>query len=228
MLFAILCVLLASSGVTAALVLLNTQREYRLARNEYDDLRALLGSETTTPAPLVTAELKRTVVAINPDYVGWMRIDGTRVDYPVVQGTDNKRYLNLTFSGECSAAGTIFVDRKCEGAFSSPLAVVHGHNMKDGSMFASLHGYRDEAYLKKHPTITVITPQGEVLAYRVFAVRLTNTADTLFALPGKGQSNMDKYFAEYEVPEGAEHFLALSTCTKGGSKDERLLVFAAR
>ena len=226
--------------ITAVIMLLNAQVEYRKAQNEYNDLRLLEPSPSSSivssPAPSdekpisspqVVTEFAQKLLDINPDYIGWIKIEDTVIDYPIVQGADNGTYINRTFSGEYNASGSIFMDWKCEGRFSNSLAVLFGHKMKDGSMFASLHSYQDNTYLEKHPDISVTLPNGETLTYKIFAVRLTTVTDSLFSLFDKEQKDIEDYFSEYDAPEGATRFLVLSTCTTGGNDNNRLLIFAA-
>ena len=241
--FTALFVLLFALGVTSVFTMVHIGREYRAAQREYSALREgivpasnppssafsrppLISAEATVPPSDIT-ESTRELLDINPDYIGWIKIDETPIDYPVVQGKDNGQYIHVTFKGEQNASGTIFMDWKCEGAFAAPLAVLFGHNMKDGSMFASLHNYRDNAFLAAHPDISITTPNGEGLTYRIFSVQLTTVADKVFSLFGKNHKEIADFFIEYNAPASATHFLVLSTCTTGGSDNERLLAFAA-
>ena len=96
------------------------------------------------------------VFPLNPDMVGWIRIDSTRVNYPVMQTTDPERldyYLDHNFYNKESKYGSIYVDELCDVNEPSDNITIYGHNMRDGSMFAALHGYRNEEFFKEHPTI---------------------------------------------------------------------------
>lgn len=89
----------------------------------------------------------------NNDTVGWIRIDGTNLDYPVVQRKDEKDYyLKRNFEGQASDYGAIYVQETCD-LLTSDNVVIYGHNMKDGSMFAALHGYKDKDFFEAHPII---------------------------------------------------------------------------
>ena len=253
LIIAALIITTLAGAIIAALMLILAQREYRAAQDEYEELREYspLVSESSTPPTSLspspppspstapdtdhdpvealpeTPEPVENLQNINPDYIGWIKIDGTVVDYPVVQGKDNWKYLNTTFMGEYNKAGTIFLDWRCSGAFDNHFALLYGHNRKDGSMFTALHDYADKTYLKEHPDVTIVSPEGEILTYSIFAARLTTVTDELYTLFGKSQNTVERYFARYNAPEGAERFLVMSTCTFGGSDDDRLLVFAA-
>jgi sortase B len=102
-------------------------------------------TEATTAAPELTERAKK-LLDQNPDTVGYIYIDGTEVDNPVVQTTDNEYYLDHGFDGEEFRAGTVFMDyRDVYGAETdtwSENIVLYGHNMADNTMFGSLRRYR--------------------------------------------------------------------------------------
>jgi len=88
----------------------------------------------------------------NPDLFGWLKIEGTVIDYPVMHTPyDPERYLHVDFEGNYSFAGVPFVDAACD--VDSDNLLIYGHNMLDGSMFRSLMRYRDKTYWQAHPTI---------------------------------------------------------------------------
>ena len=236
---------LAIVGISLSVfILIREQVEYRAAQNEYKQLRdySPIGDKFAHPPPATTPLLPDDEVEevlpdepepvvdlleINPDYIGWIKIEGTPIDYPVVQGRDNERYVRLTFTGEYNRAGTIFMDWKSKGAFESSIPLLYGHNLRDGGMFAHLHNYRYKSFLDEHPMINIVTKDDEALTYRIFAVVLTSVFDDLFTLFDKSQDNIERYFAGHGAPEATERFLALSTCVGRGDDDERLLVLAA-
>lgn len=99
------------------------------------------------------------VYAQNPDTVGWLRLDGTAIDYPVVQTpNDNEAYLRRGFDRLYATGGTLFLDARCQtgagNAASTANWLVYGHNMADGSMFGQLDRYAEEDFYRAHPTFT--------------------------------------------------------------------------
>ena len=96
-----------------------------------------------------------------PDAVGWLRIAGTVVDYPIVQGEDNDFYLTHLADGTPNSSGSIMLDRANAGDFSDTVSILHGHHMRSGSMFGDLDAYEDEAFYRAHPTIRLCTPAGD-------------------------------------------------------------------
>ena len=123
------------------------------ARKEFDELAQRVEKETVgLPAgqtPKVYADLK----AENPDFVGWIKIEGTSVNYPVVQTkAEPQYYLRRSFEGSYSIAGTPFLDAQCDMEKGIGL-IIYGHNMKNGSMFKTLLSYTDKGFWKENPSI---------------------------------------------------------------------------
>ena len=75
---------------------------------------------------------------INPDVCGWLTLDGTAIDYPVVQGESNFTYLNTDVYGSFALAGSIFLDVDCDADFSGRYSLLYGHHMENGRMFGDL------------------------------------------------------------------------------------------
>lgn len=104
----------------------------------------------------------------NPDFAGWISIEGTNIDYPVMQTTwEPEYYLHRNFAGEYSYAGIPFVgtgDLKAEGGD----VFIYGHNMRNGTMFADLLKYQNEEFWKEHPVI-VLDRLWKHQKYEVFA-----------------------------------------------------------
>lgn len=92
----------------------------------------------------------------NPDFWGWVKIDGTSLSYPVMHTPqDSEYYLNKDFERNDAQSGTPFLDGNCFDSCGN--YIIYGHNMKNGTMFASLMSYKDEAFYKEHPTILLDT-----------------------------------------------------------------------
>lgn len=113
--------------------------------------------------------------ARNPDLVGWIRIDGTKLDNPVVQTPDRPNfYLDHDFDGNSSAWGAIYAREECNINEPSDNITLYGHNMRDGSMFAVLHDYwNNEETLKNNPLIFFDTLY-EYHVYKIFSVFKTS------------------------------------------------------
>ena len=96
----------------------------------------------------------QTLYRQNPDMAGWIKIDGTPVDYPVMYTPDNGDfYLDHGFDKEKTRSGVPFIDARCAVNPLGSNTLVYGHHMKNGTMFAALESYRDKDYCAKHPAI---------------------------------------------------------------------------
>ena len=115
---------------------------------------------------------------INPDYAGWLRVLGTKVDYPVVFGETNETYLYRDFYGEENKAGTLFYDETTDFSQKGN-CIIYGHKMKDNTMFGSLDKFKEENFFKNNGYVKLEDINGTYV-YRIFAVMV---------LPGNSDSD---------------------------------------
>lgn len=105
----------------------------------------------------------------NEDIYSWIEIPGTQVDYPVLQHpTDDVYYLDHTVDHVKGLPGSIYSEGIHPKDFSAKNTVLYGHNMKNDSMFGSLHNYEDEEFFKNHPYVYIYLPKC-TLVYKIFA-----------------------------------------------------------
>lgn len=113
----------------------------------------------------------------NNDFIGWLTIEGTVIDYPVMQSMyDEEYYLRRDFDKEYSYAGTLFIDTSCNVEKPSDNIIIYGHHMNTGKMFHELEEYEDEDYYEKHKFITFDTIYGSG-TYEVIAAYRTKIYD---------------------------------------------------
>ena len=126
-----------------------------------------------------------------PDVVGWLYCEGTPINYPVVQRSDNDFYLSHDYTGDFNINGAIFVDSADKLAVDSK-AVVYGHHMKSGSMFASLLDWADQDFYDKHPVMWLLTPDQN---YKVvlFSGHHTDAHSNLYTEVHKPGDELDAY-----------------------------------
>lgn len=100
-------------------------------------------------------ELKK----INPDVCGWITLDGTAIDQPVVAGDDDMEYINKDAKGDFSLAGSIFVSSLNASDFSDPCTLIYGHHMEDHGMFTDLDLYLNPQFFEKNQagTLTILS-----------------------------------------------------------------------
>ena len=153
----------------------------RIARNPiYTETAESINPEITeialTPEPeeLIPSEEEKSspidfdrLAGISPDIRGWIRLEGTKVDYPVMQSKDNDYYLSRAVNGTWNKVGTPFMDFRNRGDFSDRITVIYGHYMGDGSMFTDIHSYKSQKFYDEHPYIDLYTPDG---SYRILPV----------------------------------------------------------
>ncbi len=178
--------------------------------------------------------------AENPDTVGYIKIDGTKIDMPVVQADNNKYYLNHDFYGKYTSYGAIYATYV---ANLNPLdrnILLYGHNMNDGSRFAALKHYKSIEYFKEHPVIEFNTLY-EKHKWKIAAVIITNghvKGDNGYFFDFTFNNCSDTCFEEYlvEVEKRklydtgvdilpTDKLLTLCTCTYEFN-DARLVVIA--
>lgn len=166
----LLAVFLISGAMTIRQYLENRriQEEYERLAEEAARQTEEAGTEPETEEsqpeedPYVSPIDFETLIEENPHTIGWIRIPGTNVDYPVVQGEDNEFYLNHDFYGKESVAGSIYLDFESETDFEGRNQILYGHNMKNGSMFKDINRYKDPEYFKEHQYFSIYTPEREI------------------------------------------------------------------
>ena len=105
----------------------------------------------------------------NANIVGWIEIEGTRINYPVLQGEDNEYYLDHNYKGEKTANGSIFLNKDYDWSVPCTNMLIYGHNMKNGEMFTDLIKYQSKDYYINHPKIRFTTANEDV-EYEIFSV----------------------------------------------------------
>lgn len=161
--------------------------------------------------------------------VAWIKLEGTNIDYPVMQGDTNSIYLNTDPYGNYSMSGSIFLDYRNNPDFDDYYSLIYGHHMFYGVMFGALDKYREEAYFNSHRD-GIITINDVDYRMKVFAVIDTTTDQHILFNPTEHTENeVLSYIKEnsqiYSEPDG-NRIIALSTCTKAEGKS-RLIVFCS-
>jgi sortase B len=96
---------------------------------------------------------------INPDVCAWLTVDGTNIDYPVVQGESNLEYVNKDIYGEFSLTGSVFLDCRNHRDFSDFYSLLYAHHMEGNVMFGELPNFLEEDYFKEHTSGTLYLPE---------------------------------------------------------------------
>lgn len=185
-------------------------------------------------------KIYRSLKMDNPDMAGWVKIEGTRIDYPVMHSPGREDYyLNHDFYGRDSNYGTPFLMEQCRYESPRTSLLISGHHMKNGAMFAQLQDYRDQEFWEEHPFVQFDTAE-EAGSYEVAAVIAVSASgdstvwQSLLFPKGKEEFNsaweqvkeLWFYDTGVELLWGDE-LLALATC-EYTVRDGRLLVIARR
>ena len=209
--------------------------EYNKGDKEYQKIQDLVintEKKEDTKEETFSVDFEK-LLEMNSDVVGWIRFDEpSEINYPVVQGRDNEKYLKRTFEANTNKLGTLFVDVNNPGDFSGRNTFIYGHNMKNGSMFAQLLKYKDDSFYKEHPYFYIYTPDGKVRTYEIFSAGVVkDTSDSYimdYADDAAFQTYIDYIKQQSAYPTSAEvttasKIVSLSTCTNVRD-DERFLV----
>ena len=105
----------------------------------------------------------------NADIVGWLEIENTNINYPVLQGTDNSYYMTHNYKKEKSKNGSIFLNADYDWNIPSNNLLIYGHNLGNGMMFQELLKYEKKSYYQEHPTIRFTTADEDV-EYEIISV----------------------------------------------------------
>lgn len=191
---------------------------------------------------LVLLEKYKKLYSQNKSLIGWLKIDDTNIDYPVMQTTDNEYYQNHNLNQEYDKNGSIFMDKDCDVKKPSTNYILYGHHMKSGRMFGTLDKYESEKYYKEHKYIQfdTIYEKGLYQVMYVFRSRVYNEDDVVFKyyrfIDANSEQEFDSYMQEmagisfYDTGVTAvygDQLLTLSTCDYQ-EKDGRFVVVAKR
>lgn len=162
-----------------------------------------------------------TMSAINGDYVGWLKQEGTPIDYPIAQAGDNKFYMYHSFKLEDNRAGCLFLDYRNKAPFSDANCVVYGHHMKDKSMLAALINYETQEYYDANPIMKLYTPCGDY-DIEIFSGIVASGAHDFLKFNFESKAEFDEYWQPFienstfksDVrPEFGDRIITLITCT---------------
>jgi len=171
----VLGLILVMAGMIIGGIGLKNYLAEKNAGSIYEELKVEMDIKPIIKLPTVGAEQIEnpidfdSLTAQYPDIYAWIRIPGTNVDYPIVQREgDNGYYLNHTIDGKKKTEGSIYTEDYNSKDFEDANTVIYGHNMKNGSMFKTLHKYKDKQFLLDNSEI-YIYQKDRVLKYKIFA-----------------------------------------------------------
>lgn len=185
------------------------------------------GTQNTDETELEVLEDYKTLLNMNKDLIGWLKIADINIDYPVMQAEDNSYYLDHNFENKYDKNGCLFLDYQCDVINRNTNLIIYGHNMLSGNMFGNLDKYSSEDYYKEHPKFEfdTIYEKGAYEIVYVFRSKIYNEDDVVFKyyqfLDVQSEKEFNSNMAEmakislYDTgitPEYGDELLTLSTC----------------
>lgn len=188
--------------------------------------------ETYKPASEDTLSFEA-LKKINPEVFGWLKIKGTNIDYPLVQSSNNSKYVNTDVKGEFSLSGSIFLDSRNQKSFRDINSIIYGHNMEKKVMFGELKEFEKKIFFESHK-------YGELFyddtwhKVEFFAFLHVDAYDpVIYDIGLQGADNSRRYL-EYIAQkairfrpisfQSEDHFVILSTCTSISTNGRHVLV----
>lgn len=217
--------------------------EYQKAVNAYDSLEDEFVHvytpsdneiEETTQAEIPWYEMVSvdlaSLQAKYSDVVGWLYFENENISYPVMQASDNDKYLYMTYDGKSSSSGSIFMEASNSSDFSDTHTIIYGHNMKNLSMFGKLKYYRRQSgYYDEHMYFQIFRGN-EVLRYQIFSYQEVPVTSFVYTESfSSARVLANRLLANSSVNPGlniedSDKIITLSTCT---SDDEYRFVVSA-
>lgn len=215
----LLSVILISAVIVGAVIFYNSQ------------IKSDVPAATTAASDSTEQKISKyqSYIQQNSDFVGYIKIEGTQIDYPVVQCGDNEYYLTHNFKKEDEARGAIYMNTECS---ASPLdfnTVLYGHNWLDKTMFSQLVKYSDIDFYREHPVINFDTAYDD-MQWKIYAVFITNADESEdngyifnYVYPHLDGENFNGYISEvnkrtlYKTDvdiNNNDKILTLSTCSR--------------
>lgn len=238
--------------ITAGISVKNHIQEKK-AQEQFESLSSQTTQEETNTEKIpeeptdILAELGITVpekeldwdalIETNEDIYAWIYIPNTSVDYPVLQhATENNYYLNRNLDHSEGRPGCIYTQVSYNSKdFMDFNTIMYGHNMRVGTMFATLHNFEDETFFDENEYIYIYTPE-HTYVYEIFAAYTFDDRHILYAFDNESESDRTAYLEEiFSIRDMSAHFredvevttedniLTLSTCVNGSSNSRYLV-----
>lgn len=223
----VVAILLLGAALFAGYALWDNEQVYAAASGVRDSLLSLRPQEGADAGPSFD-ELRK----INADVVGWIVLDGTKIDYPVVQGADELEYLNKDVYGDYSLAGSIFLSTQCSSDFTDAYSLIYGHHMAESMMFGDLDRYLDADFFSQNSSGSLITPDAAYGLEVFAALTVTSSDEAIFsptswkkdcsgavaAVAGRAAHIREDVAEKIESSPGEERIVALTTCSSEGTQ----------
>lgn len=155
------------------------------------------------------------LLEINEDIIGWIKIENTNINYPILQDNDNLKYLKHSYNGTYNSNGSIFTLNN--EPFNDNITTIYGHNMKNGIMFSELSKYMNKIFLDEHSTITIYTKEENYKAtiFSCYSIGVHQEENNIKLLDFENEIEYYKKASKYSIDNIGEikKIIKLSTCS---------------
>ena len=168
------------------------------------------------------------LIKINPDVYGWITLYGTEIDYPLVQGEDNDKYVNTDYEGNFSLSGALFLDCNNTRDMRDTVNIIYGHHMEKDKMFGGLDHYEKQDYFKEHQYGNLYV-DGMNYGLEFFMLIKADAYDSkVYNTNERDINQYIEYISSYnlqklDIPE-CERLICLSTCSSDSTNGRVILV----
>jgi len=170
--------------------------------------------------------------AANSDVFGWLTVYGTQIDYPLVQGETNSKYLNMNVLGKYAISGSLFLDSQNSPDFTDFNSFIYGHHMEKNAMFAEIEYFADVSYFSEHRYGNLYY-DGKDHGVEFFAFLAVDAYDMSVYDVGVPEERSQQYLdnliqkaeniREIEITT-SDRIVLLSTCTSDSTNGRHVLV----
>jgi sortase B len=170
--------------------------------------------------------------ALNPEVVAWLTVDGTGIDYPVVQGSGNNDYVNRDAKGEYSLSGALFLDYRNHAQFSDFNSLIFGHHMENSEMFGDIGKFENQEFFNTH-RYGALFYNGAMHGIDFFEfLKADAYDDRIYAVPAVSEEGRRKYLSDLmnlavyrrnTVVSADDHIVLLSTCSGSSTNGRDIL-----
>ncbi len=248
--YIIISVVLAAVLAVSTFFIIRNKMDSAKQNEVYDNLAEIVEDEPDEENEGITYSEDKDYLAEyyelyqqNNDMVGWIKVDDTNINYPVMQSIDEPNfYLKHKFDKTYSAYGCPYVQENCDVQKPSDNIIIYGHHMNDGSMFTGLMKFTDKSFWENHKTIEfdTLTDQNQYEVIAVFKTVVYTDSEDSFKYyeftDAENEEEFNEYVAKckelslYDTDVTAEYgdkLISLSTC-EYSHNNGRLVVVAKR
>lgn len=171
--------------------------------------------------------------SINPDIIGWIEIEGTKINYPILKDTNKLFYLKHSYNKKYNSNGSIFTTDN--NPFVDSETTIYGHNMKNGTMFSILGKYLDKDFLNSHINFKIYTPTVDYncTIFAAYSIGVETESNNIKQLDFNERIKYYKKTSKYSLDntDNITKIVKLSTCSyinaRTSPTDQRYYIIAS-